>query len=249
MGILRWAMELGRVDIFVEVSQLLQHQALPRSGHLEAAYHIFAYLKKHENGARVVFDPRMPNIDERVFNANTDWRDFYGDVSEEMPPNMPEPKGKSIIVSCFVDSNHAGPVITRRSHSGILIYFQDAPILSFSKRQNTVKSSSFGSEFVALRTAKDMFVALRNKPRMFGVLIDGPANVFCANNCVVKNTTIPESMLAKKHNAVNHHAIREAVATQIIRVEKEDGMTNLADLFTKALTADRRRALCHNIMC
>ena len=84
---------------------------------------------------------------------------------------------------------------------------------------------------------------------MFGVLIDGPANVFCANNCVVKNTTIPESMLAKKHNAVNHHAIREAVATQIIWVGKEDGMTNLADLFTKALTADRRRALCHNMMC
>ena len=41
MGILRWAIELGRVDIFVEVSQLSQFQALPRQGHLEAAYHIF----------------------------------------------------------------------------------------------------------------------------------------------------------------------------------------------------------------
>jgi hypothetical protein len=104
----------------------------------------------------------------------------------------------------LVDANHAGNVITRRSHTGIIIYVQNAPIIWFSKRQNMVESSSFGSEFVALRTAKeDMIVALRYKLRMFGVPIDGPANVFCDNNDVVKNTTIPESMLAKKHNAIN----------------------------------------------
>jgi hypothetical protein len=51
IGILRWAIDLGRLDIFVEVSQLSRHQTLPRRGHLEA--HIFAYLKKHENGARI----------------------------------------------------------------------------------------------------------------------------------------------------------------------------------------------------
>jgi hypothetical protein len=246
-GILRWAIELGRL-IFVEVSQLSQHQALPRRGHLEALYHIFAYLKKHENGARIVFDPKTPNVDERVFNDNANWRDLYGDVGEELPPNMPEPKGKCVNISCLVDANHAGNVITRRSHTGILIYVQNAPIIWFSKRQNTVESSSFGSEFVAFRAAKDMLVALRYKLRMFGVPIDGPANIFCDNNGVVKNTTIPESMLAKKHNAINYHAVREAVAAKIIRVGKEDGMTNLADLFTKVLTADRRRALCRHIM-
>ena len=52
----------------------------------------------------------------------------------------------------------------------------------------------------------------------------------------------------KKHNAINYHAIREAVAAKIIRVGKEDGLTNLADLFTKVLTADRRRALCESIL-
>lgn len=45
MGILRWAIELGLINMYVEVSQLLQFQVLPRQGHLEAAYHIFAYLK------------------------------------------------------------------------------------------------------------------------------------------------------------------------------------------------------------
>jgi hypothetical protein len=83
---------------------------------------------------------------------------------------------------------------------------------------------------------------------MFGVPIDGPVNVLCDNNGVVKNTTIPESKLAKKHNAINYHAVREAVAAKIICVGKEDGRTNLADLFTKVLTADRRQALCRLIM-
>jgi hypothetical protein len=152
IGILRWAIELGRLDIFVKVSQLSQHQALPRRGHLEAVYHIFAHLKKHINGAQIVFDPKSPDIDERVFNSSTNWRDFHGDVCKELPPNMPEPKSKCVNISCFVDANHAGNVITRQLHTGII-----------TEQQNTVESSSFGSEFVALRTAKDMLVALRYK--------------------------------------------------------------------------------------
>ena len=137
---------------------------------------------------------------------------------------------------------------TRRSHTGILVYVQNAPIVWFSKCKNTVESSSFGGEFVALRAAKDMIVALRYKLRMFGVPIAGPANVFCDNNGDVKNTTIPESMLAKKHSAINYHAIREAVAAGILRVGKEDRMTNLADLSKKVLTADQHRSLCKHIM-
>ena len=247
IGILRWAVELGRIDIYTEVSQLSQHQALPREGHLEAAYHIFAFMKKKQDGGRIVFDSKNPEIDERAFNSDADWRDFYGDVKEELPPNMPEPRGKSVCISCFVDANHAGNRLTRRSHSGILIFVQNAPIIWFSKRQNTVESSSFGSEFVALRLAKEMIVALRYKLRMFGVVIEGPANVFCDNNGVVKNTSLPESTLGKKHVAINYHAVREAAAAKILRVGKEDGMTNLADLFTKVLTADRRRSLCDHI--
>jgi hypothetical protein len=99
-----------------------------------------------------------------------------------------------------MDTNHAGNVITRRSHTGILIYVQNAPIIWFSKRQNTVWPSSFGSEFVALRAAKDMVVALRYKLRMFGLPIDGPANVFFDNmlnnsNSVSQNTVLPLTVL------------------------------------------------------
>jgi hypothetical protein len=83
---------------------------------------------------------------------------------------------------------------------------------------------------------------------MFGVPVEGPANVFCDNRGVVKNVSIPESTLAKKHNAINYHVVREAVAAGILRVGKEDGQTNLADLLTKVLPSQRRWDICWHLM-
>jgi hypothetical protein len=65
---------------------------------------------------------------------------------------------------------------------------------------------------------------------------------------VVKNTSIPESTLTKKHNAINYHIVREAVAMGMLRVGKEDTETNLADLLTKVLAQPRREKLISRIM-
>ena len=78
---------------------------------------------------------------------------------------------------------------------------------------------------------------------MFGIPLDGAANVFCDNEAVYKNTVIPESTLKKKHHSIAFHKCRESVASKIIRVAKEGTEKNLADLFTKVLTAERRRFL------
>ena len=111
-----------------------------------------------------------------------------------------------------------------------------------------METSTFGSEFVALRNARDVIISLRYKLRMFGVPLEGPAQVYCANQGVVKNTSIPESvLLSKKHNAINYHAVQEAAAAGVLEVHKEDTQTNLADLFTKVLPADRRRELLCNL--
>jgi hypothetical protein len=76
--------ELGRVDIYYEVSVLAQYLALPRIGHLQAVYHIFSYLNKHDK-SRIIFDHADPIYDPNAF-IETDWTEFYGDVKEEMPP-------------------------------------------------------------------------------------------------------------------------------------------------------------------
>jgi Reverse transcriptase (RNA-dependent DNA polymerase) len=246
IGVLRWAVELGRIDIYTEVALLSQHLALPRMGHLEAVYHVFAYLNKHEK-SRIIFDPTDP-VPVTPASHRPDWSSFYQQLEEELPPKMPEPLGNPVTVHVFVDANHAGNVVTRRSHTGILLFVQNSPIQWLSRRQNTVETSTFGSEFVALRNARDMIISMRYKLRMFGVPIDGPAQVYCDNQGVVKNTSIPESVLSKKHNAINYHAVREAAAAGVLQVHKEDTETNLADLFTKVLPADRRRQLLGSIV-
>jgi len=146
-------------------------------------------------------------------------------------------------ITCFVDANHATNKVTRRSHTGIIIFLNRAPVLSYSKRQNTVESATYGSELVAMRIARDLIVALRIKLKSFGIPILGPANVYGDNGAVIKNTSIPESTLNKKHNSINYHIIREAVAARIMRIAKEDTETNIADAFTKLLHTVRKRKL------
>ena len=213
------------------VSMLSRYVVSAREGHLDQVFHVFAYLKTHETST-MVFDDTEPDFDDCRFKE-CDWSEYYPDAVEAIPRDVPKPQGKAVMCSCFVDADHAGCQVTRRSHTSVLIFVNRAPILWYSKRQNTVESSTFGSEFVAMRIAIEMIEGLRYKLRMMGVPIEGPCNVFCDNNAVVINSKNPESMLKKKHAAINYHCTREAIAAKAIQVAKEDTSTNLADLLTK----------------
>jgi len=93
-----------------------------------------------------------------------------------------------------------------------------------------------------------MVEGLRYKLRMMSVQVDGPTNVFCDNELVVKNSTKPESTLKKKHNAIAYHRVHEAQAAGIVRIAKEDRETNLADVLTKCLPGPRLRELCSRVL-
>ena len=242
IGILRWAIELGRIDIMIEVSMLSVHLAMPRAGHLEAAIHIFAYLKTMPKKT-LAFDPRHPVIDENQFPPKADWHDFYREAKEQIPDDAPPPRGRMVSMHCFVDADHASNKVTRRSQTGILIFLNRAPISWFSKRQNTVESSTFGSEFIAMKTAVELLQALRHKLRWFGVPIDGPVNVFGDNESVINSAQKPEVTLSKKHNGIAYHKVREAVAAGTIRVAYVHTTLNLADLLTKPLPRATRNKL------
>ncbi|KAL7530471.1 hypothetical protein ACHAXR_003513 [Thalassiosira sp. AJA248-18] len=77
-----------------------------------------------------------------------------------------------------------------------------------------------------------------------GVPLKGQTNVHCDNLVgVVKNTSIPESTLSKKHNSINYHVVREAAAAGLLRIGKEDTETNIADAMTKLLAYSRKQGL------
>ena len=78
---------------------------------------------------------------------------------------------------------------------------------------------------------------------MLGVPIDISTDMFCDNEAVYKNASIPESQIWKKHHSIAYHMSREYVAIVATQIAKEDTETNLAYLFTKVLPRPRRELL------
>jgi hypothetical protein len=246
IGVLRWVVELGRVDVNTEVSLLSSHLAYPREGHLVAALHVMSFLGQKHN-ARLIFDPTPPTINHDRFPAH-EWTEFYGDVKEPIPHDMPKPRGNEVDIRAYVDSDHAGDKVTRRSRTGFLIYVNNALIDWLSKKQPTIETSVFGAEFVAMKHVVEKLRGLRYKLRMMGVPISGCSYIYGDNMSVINNTQRPESTLKKKHNEVCYHFVRESVAMGESKTGHVPTNYNLADLMTKVLSGEKRRRLVSRIL-
>ena len=239
IGILRWMVEMGRLDITCEVSMLSSYVALPREGHLQQVFHIFAYLKVHHN-SRIVFDPTYPRIDEEAF-VKRDWNNFYGNVREDIPRNAPPPLGKEFIIRAYVDADFAGEKLTRRSRTGFVVMLNNSPVYWFSKKQSACETSSFGSEFIAMKQCCEYLKGLRYKLRMMGVPVINPCFIYGDNQSVLWNTTVPESTLKKKTSSVAYHYVREGVGADMWRTTYVNTSQNPSDIFTKSLPAGINR--------
>jgi hypothetical protein len=98
----------------------------------------------------MVFEDTEPTFNENSFKV-CDWSKFYPDAEEAIPHDLPMERGNGVSTSCFVDADHAGCKATRRSHTGVIHFVMKAPIIWYSKQQNTVETSTFGSEFCVMK--------------------------------------------------------------------------------------------------
>jgi hypothetical protein len=84
---------------------------------------------------------------------------------------------------------------------------------------------------------------------MMGIPIHkDPSNVWVDNVSVVKNTSIAESMLTKKHIAISYHLVREAAAAGIIKIYHIRSEDNKADLLTKNLGGNKLKDAAQSIL-
>ena len=112
IGVLRWAVDIGRFGILYDTSIMSTQIALIRVGHLEQLFHVFGYLKEKPK-RNIAFDP-----DHRRFKKH-DWYDFYRDTKEAIPGDMHPPRGNGVTTHCFEDADLSGNTGTRRSQTGI----------------------------------------------------------------------------------------------------------------------------------
>jgi len=236
IGALQWCISLCRFDIANAVMTMSRYRAEPRVGHLERAKRIVGYLTKFPH-AVIRFRTGIPDH-ESITEPPTehDWMyTVYGRSTEEVPHNAPVPKGKPVRTTTFVDANLLHDVSTGKSVTGILHLLNQTPLDWFSKRQGQVETATYGSEFVAARTATEQITDLRYTLRMFGVPLDGPSWMFGDNQSVITSSTIPHSTLSKRWNALSYHRVREAVAAGYVLFHFISSKHNPADIMTKPL--------------
>ena len=241
IGMLQWAVTIGRIDIHHAVMCMSRFRAEPKKGHLAAVAKIFGYLSNYKT-ASVKFRTEIPDYSKFIQEQQVDydWTYVYGKVTELVPDGMPSPKGKPVLASYFVDANLGHDKVTGRSCSGIIPMFNMTPMTPFCKLQATVETATYGSEFCVARQAVDMILADRFKLRALGVPIAGPAYMFGDNKSVVLSSSIPTHGLTKRHNFLAYHRVRECIAAThngepIVRFFHIPGTINPSDILTKNL--------------
>ena len=235
VGALQWCITLGRFDVACAVMSLSRFRACPRKGHLERAKRVCGYLKKMSDGA-IRFRIGIPH-NEGVYKPFVgDWtHSVYGNSPEESDPGDPKPLGKAVRITTFVDANLCHCKVTGKSATGILHVLNQTPIDWYSKKQNTVETATYGSEFMAARIATEQIMDLRMTMRAMGVPLEGAAWMLGDNQSVVTSSTVPHSTLNKRHNALAFHRVRAAIASGMIHFCHIGSKDNPADIMTKFL--------------
>ena len=225
------------------------HLALPCEGHLEMLFHIFVHLKKCHN-TELVYDPSDPVVDDAAFEKR-DWTssEFGHSGDEELPPNMPEPRGLGFAMTAKVDADHASDMVTQRSRTGFLVCLNSSLVHWMSKKQTSVESSSFGLEFIAMKQCCEHLCGLRHKLRMMDMPFVDPVLIHGDNKLVLCNTSMPNSTLKKKSQSIACHFVREGAARDEWRTAHVNAHLNEADLLTKPLpSGDKRKGFAHNLL-
>jgi hypothetical protein len=142
-------------------------------------------------------------------------------------------------MTVYVNADHAHDLVIRRSITGILVMLNNTPIRWISKLQKTVETSTYGSELVTSRIYTELILEVRYMLRSLGVALDGPALMLGDNMSVVLNTTVPSSVLKKKHNAIAYQHVREAITERIMRFAYIKSEENVSDVLTKLLSNEK----------
>ncbi len=162
-----------------------------------------------------------------------DWEfSVYRGAREELPKNAPEPLGKPVVTTTYVDANLYHCMLTGKSVSGVLHLFNKTPVDWYAKKQGTSETATYGSEYVAARTATKQIIENRLLLKYLGVPVQ-ESFMFGNNESVVNRSNIPAGKLHKRHIALSWHRVRESIAAKILYFIHIPGAINPSDMLSK----------------
>ena len=120
-----------------------------------------------------------------------DWTySVYGNGHEFLPDDMPEPLGKAVTTTTTMDANLNHCLATGKSLTGCLHFVNKTPVDWYSKKQATVETAMYGSEFVAAKTATEQIMDIRQTLSYLGAPITIKSFLFGDNRSVVTSAMI-----------------------------------------------------------
>jgi hypothetical protein len=114
---------------------------------------MYGYLRCNPSGA-TCFRVIIPNHEAQATPEQYDWTtSVYGNVTDQ-----PIPRGKLMRTTTYQDANLYQDLVTGRAMSGIIHFVNQTPVISFCKKQNTVETATYGSEFMVARQALQQII-------------------------------------------------------------------------------------------
>ena len=207
-------------------------RAAPCEGHLERVKRIYGYLSKFDSAALhiCINEPDFSQLQDLIY----DWTySVYGNGKELLPHDAPKALGNYVLLTHYVDANLYHDMLTGKSVTGILHFCNQTPIDWYSKKQSTVETATYGSEFVAARTCVEQCMEIQHTLRYLGVPIHGKSYMFGDNKSVVDSSMHPNAKLHKRHTMLSFHRVRQAIAHKIVIFFHIDGKDIPADILSK----------------
>ena len=233
IGSMQWAVSIGRIDIQTAVMTMSSFRECPRIGHLHRLQRMIAFLS-HMKDFKIRFRVEQPDYSDVPPIPDHDWKYTpYGNPTEDLPLDAPPPLGKEVLLSHYYDANLMHDVLSGKSVTGVIHFFNKTPMQWFSKKQATSETATYGSEFLSCRTCFEQTIDIRNYLRYLGVPIHNISFGWGDNESMVNSATLPESKLHKRHNILSYHFVRNIIAAKYINLQHINSEFNIADIVSK----------------
>lgn len=139
------------------------------------------------------------------------------------------------LLDCYVDSDFAGDIVSRKSTTGYVIRFYGNSIYWKSKKQNCVTKSSSFAEYVSLSEAVTEIIFITSLIQDVFQKECKPVKIYEDNSGALAIAKYGNFTKNSKHIEVHYHYVHENVKNKNIDVVKVSSENNVSDIFTKSL--------------
>ncbi|KAJ9544584.1 LOW QUALITY PROTEIN: hypothetical protein OSB04_024291 [Centaurea solstitialis] len=146
------------------------------------------------------------------------------------------PKDSGFELIAYIDSDHAGCKLNRKSTSGACQFLGDKLVSWSSRKQNCVSLSTAEAEYVAAACCCSQVLWMKTQLADFGYTMQR-IPIYCDSKSAIQITANPVQHSRTKHIDIRYHFIKDHVEKGNVELYFSD--YQLADLFTKPFDEKR----------